>query len=287
MKIVLTGSSGFLGSRLKEHFNSSGHLLLCLPSEELKGRWSEEKRERVYSQIASFSPFAIIHTAAISDTVYSQDHEIESYIANVLLAEEMAKISKRCGAKFIFCSSDQVYNASVGSTPNAENFPCNPTNVYGRHKLEAERLVSSACADAVSLRLTWMYDMPKYRAKTHNNFFLGLVKALANNKPCEYSVKDYRGITYVRSVVENIESTLTLPGGVYNFGSENPYNVYETALQFVSYMGMEGRAYELIRPNYNRGERNISIDCKKIKSFGIEFEDTKDGIKKLIQDYGL
>ena len=48
---------------------------------------------------------------------------------------------------------------------------------------------------------------------------------------CGSSCRDYRGITYVREAVEQLTQAMKLPGGVYNFGSENDCNMYTTALR--------------------------------------------------------
>ena len=38
--------------------------------------------------------------------------------------------------------------------------------------------------------------------------------------PMHFSSGNYRGVTYVKEVAENMERVIALPGGAYNFGSE-------------------------------------------------------------------
>ena len=49
--------------------------------------------------------------------------------------------------------------------------------------------------------------------------------------------KQYRGITYLREVCENMERVIKLPGGVYNFGSETTQSMYEITKEFLRITG--------------------------------------------------
>ena len=54
-------------------------------------------------------PDVIVHTAALSNTQYCQQEPEDSFRANVLLPEWIAKGAEKVGAKLLSCSSDQVY----------------------------------------------------------------------------------------------------------------------------------------------------------------------------------
>ena len=76
-------------------------------------------------------------------------------------------------------------------------------------------------SDAVLLRAAWMYDLPGYGLPIRGNFLLNLLTAAMRQETLRFSARDYRGITYVREAVERLTQAMELPGGVYNFGSEN------------------------------------------------------------------
>lgn len=286
MKILLTGRTGFVGSRVLYYLQQQGHTVTCLPSDMLKGEVTGERLFSLVRYTQRAKPDVIVHMAAISSTAYSEQHPDESYSANVILPQTMAKLAVRNKCKLIFCSSDQVYSGSTVTEPHSEkDNMLTPINVYGRHKLEAEKLILDVSPDAVALRLSWMYDMPVYRTKSNNNFVLTLMKSALTGKGGTYSVNDFRGITYVRTVAENIQKTFELPGGVYNYGSENDKNMYETACEFMSAMGMADRVSELMKLTDTQLLRNLRMDCSKIREYGISFEPTTEGIKKLVSDY--
>ncbi len=285
MNVIVTGARGFVGSRVCDRLTAAGHALRAIGGELLRGKMTDGRRRELERIFDSFRPDAVVHTAAISDMAQAQNDESASYLANVQLAETMALFASKYDCKLIICSSDQVYNGG-GDGPHTEDERCAPSNVYGRHKLEAEARVAHVCPSAVMLRLTWMYDLPMYGYHTNVGLPLRLIIAAANDTPVEFNRNLFRGVTYVRSVAENIEKAITLPGGVYNFGSENDGDMYATALSFMSAMGLEKRAERLILPTDGE-QKSIAMDCSKLKSHGISFETTADGIKKMIADYRI
>ena len=284
MKIILTGARGFVGSRVLAHLLSKGHSVECIGSEDLRGELTGKRYDALVRRFEQADADAVIHTAAISDTGYAEREPEASYLANVRLPEIMAELSARFGCKLISCSSDQIYNGTPQIRFHREDEKSTPSNVYGRHKLEAEGRIAELCPDAVSLRLTWMYDMPGYRAHTNMGFPLKLLRAAAEDQVMEFSKNNFRGITYVRSVAENIEKAIALPGGVYNFGSENPLNMYETALAFFRALGLAARAEKLIHPTDGE-QRSLAMDCSLLHGYGITFETTTEGIEKMVEDY--
>ncbi|MDD3214000.1 MAG: sugar nucleotide-binding protein [Eubacteriales bacterium] len=282
MKVLLTGATGFLGSRalpyLKERFAVD-----TVPSSLLRGELTAERAETLYRAVSESAPEVILHTAAISDTGYAQLHPDESFQANVALPEAMAKIAAKIGAKLVCCSSDQVYNGVDGMGPFAETDPVKPAGVYGRHKLEAEERVAQAAPGAVSLRLTWMYDLPVRGQPTHKNLLTNLLVAAARREPLHLSQNDYRGVTYAGRVVENFPLAFALEGGVYNYGSESDKSVWQIAGAWCGALGIDPG---MLWPTEGK-PRSLCMDCVKARAGGIVFEDSASGIGRLIREYGL
>ena len=275
-RVLITGGSGFLGARILQQ--GLGDAELCsLP----RGFLAAAGEAEVTETIQKLQPAAIVHAAALSDTGYCAQHLEEAHRANVELPVWVAKAACASGAKLLAFSSDQVYAGITQPGPLPETLPLQPTNVYGRCKLEMEQRVLELCPDAVLLRASWMYDLPGYGLPIRGNLPLNLLRAAQRGESVRFSVRDFRGITYVRQAVALLESTLTLPGGVYNFGSENAENMVLTARQFAETLGITVDIQEA------DWVRNLAMDCSKLRAQGIVFDTTQTGLTRCLRDYGL
>lgn len=281
-RILITGASGFVGSRAAEYLQDKYELLT--PSHGELDITSAEDVERF---IQTNRPDVILHLAAISNTGYCEEHPDESMLVNVTSVGNIAKSAARHSVKLVFFSSDQIYNGNLEPGLLSENIPTAPENHYGRHKKLAEELALSICPDCVALRATWMYDMERPGMNTHGNFVINLQKAIETNTPVRLAIREYRGITWVDEVVRNIPFAFELPGGVYNFGAENLMNTYETGMEYARMLtdNPEG-IITADNERFPEHVRNISISMKKTYEASqgkIQFRNTIEGLAAFMQ----
>ena len=256
---LVTGASGFVGSKIMQVCDN----VIACPS--LRGV-SEDEVKRIVEESGVDT---IIHTAAISDIGTCQKDPDASYIANVIIPIYLAKASK--SIKLICFSSDQVYSGTKEDHPFTEDMTC-PNNIYATHKIEMENRVMDINPNAVMLRAEWMYDY--YLKKS--NFFMNMINV---SETVKASSKQFRGITYVKEVAENMEAVKRLPGGAYNFGSETSKSMYEITKYFLELIGKQIPIEDV--PPYN----NLWMNCQKARSHGIIFSTVEDGLEKCARDY--
>lgn len=278
-KILITGSSGFLGSRLAYYFKNKYDLLLPTHSE-----LNVSHEEAVKTYIEEHHPEVVIHCAALSNTWYCEQHPEESHRVNVQGTVRIAKACKLTGSKLIFMSSDQVYNGTPISGSLKEEVVLQPVNIYGQHKLEAELRTLWNLPESVGLRLTWMYDLPDSQMKLNSNLLVNLQKASLEDTSIQAAIHEFRGVTYVWEVVKNIEKTFAIPGGIYNFGSGNTLNSHELFLTVAKLMGLEEPSKWILKDDekFRNQERNLTMDCTSIEKLGIYFNDSIEGVKEAI-----
>lgn len=207
-KLLVSGAGGFVGARVMHLWRGQAELTI-FP----RGFLAAATEEEVIRFAAQVQPDVILHLAALSDTGYCQRHPEESRRANVELPCWMAKAARAAGAKLVAFSSDQVYAGVTQDGPLAETLPLSPANVYGQHKLEAEQRALELLPDAVFLRVPWMYDFPGNDLPIRGNLPLNLLRAAQDGTPVQFSQNDWRGVSFVREVIENLRSALALPGG--------------------------------------------------------------------------
>ena len=259
--ILVTGANGFVGRKIMQLCNNT----IAAPS------LRDASEDQIRCIIEQQEITAIIHTAAISDIGVCQANPEDSYRANVQLPVNLAKAAR--DTKFVCFSSDQVYSGMDEGGPYEEN-TVKAANIYAQHKIMMEQQVLELCPDAVMLRAEWMYDYGSERP----NYLMNVLRA---EDSIAFSSRQYRGITYVKEVAQQMEQVLQLPGGAYNFGSETAKSMYEITEEFLALIGKN------IRLEDAPPRHNLWTNCEKAKKHGVVFQRVEDGLKACAKDYGL
>ncbi len=275
MKLLITGADGFLGARAAAYYRAKGWEVTACGHRSL----DITDTAAVKAAFAQASPQLVFHCAAIADTGRAQREPALSFAVNVGGTANVAAACAETGAKLVYMSSDQVYTGCGGTEPLAEDAELHPENVYGTDKLSAERRAAALCPDAVGLRLAWMYDFAPGGAWPENGGWPARIAAAAAGEPLEASPREHRGITCVWEVVSRLGGAAGLPGGVYNFGSENAQNSLETWRAAARLMGCEAAD---IRENTTWPPRNLSMDGAKLRAFGLAMPDTLEGLRRAL-----
>jgi dihydroflavonol-4-reductase len=155
MQLLVTGGTGFIGSRLALAARALGHTLIAagqLNTEAERSRAEDLARHGIvieqgplqdpaYAERVAARCDAVIHLAAAQHEANVPDEYF--FDVNVNGTRTLLEAAKRCGVKrFVYGSTIGVYGEYTG-TPLDENTPPRPLNVYGRSKLEAEGVVAS------------------------------------------------------------------------------------------------------------------------------------------------
>lgn len=191
MRLLVTGSSGFVGSALCAAARSAG-----LKVVEMRRAGSSDEIERQDSSSVlmvediekwaadawknSVSLDAVVHLAAIAHPRASSS---EMHRVNVEGALNVAREAKKLGARrFVFVSSAKAFgDRSLPGAPFRPSSVCEPRDAYGRSKRDAEVALTKLAAD-LGLELVIVRAPMVYGGKATGNFAL-MAKALRAGLP--------------------------------------------------------------------------------------------------------
>jgi nucleoside-diphosphate-sugar epimerase len=131
MRLIITGSSGFVGSNFIKYNQDLNITEIDLLVQKV--------------QNIDFSGFdAVLHLAALVHQMKGAPED-KYYKVNRDLTFEVAMKAKQQGVKqFLLMSTAKVYGESTTGKPAwDENSDCNPQNAYGKSKFEAEKILLS------------------------------------------------------------------------------------------------------------------------------------------------
>jgi len=143
-RILVTGSSGLIGTAIRSLLASKGIETVCL---DLKAQGASCgdicNKEDVRRLMAGVD--GVIHLAAVSRVVWGQKNPELCWETNVTGVQNVLDAAREASSRpwVISASSREVYGEAE-HLPVSEDMPLRPVNIYGRSKAEGERLVAEA-----------------------------------------------------------------------------------------------------------------------------------------------
>jgi dTDP-4-dehydrorhamnose reductase len=155
MKILLLGKNGQVGWELQRSLAPLGELVapgrddtaLCGDLSNLDG---------LARTVQTVRPDVIVNAAAHTAVDRAESEPELAHTLNALAPGVLAREAGKLGAWLVHYSTDYVFDGS-GSRPWTETDAPAPLSVYGRSKLEGERLIQAACPQHLIFRTSWVY----------------------------------------------------------------------------------------------------------------------------------
>jgi nucleoside-diphosphate-sugar epimerase len=160
MRVLITGSDGYIGSLLAPMVRDAGHEVrgidTCLfegcslgPEPNAVPTRRLDVRDVDVTDLNGFD--VLIHLAAISNDPLGHLDPARTYEINHHASVRLGRLAKRAGIeRFVFASSCSLYGASSPDALLAESAPFNPITPYGESKVLAERDLASLADDDFS-----------------------------------------------------------------------------------------------------------------------------------------
>ena len=191
MKVMVTGSQGYLGSVLTSILVQSGYECIgfdtgffkncLLYNTTLEQANQLDARDIVEDDL--FGVDALVHLSGISNDPMGKLEAAKVYDPTRTYSLRIAQMCKKLGIKFIFASSCSIYGIG-GKTRLDETSPVHPQTHYSLNKLQIEsdlREISGSGFDPIALRFATVFGLsPRIRFDVVINMLVGM--AYTNGK---------------------------------------------------------------------------------------------------------
>jgi dTDP-4-dehydrorhamnose reductase len=217
--ILLLGNKGLLGTDVEIYLR------------EHNIRYISCDKEIDISNIATLKTFCdnkkfewIINCSGISDPDKCELNPEVATKVNVDGIQNICEIAKEKDAKLIHISDARIFDGNNNDEYTEFDTP-NPETVYGKSKLESEKIIQANLEKYFILRTAWLYG------KFGTTFVSTLFKLISKKTSKIEIVDDETGSpTYTKDLVDGIFRIVSLNStryGIYNFSNKNKTDWFE------------------------------------------------------------
>jgi nucleoside-diphosphate-sugar epimerase len=248
LKVLVTGTSGYIGSLLAPYLIEHGHQVTGVDTGFYQDGWLYNGVKTVPKTLVKDIRHietedlrgvdAVVHLAELSNDPIGQLNPEITYQINHAGSVRLAQLAKNAGVeRFVYTSSCSVYGAGSDDVKTEESTPA-PVTAYANCKVLVERDVIALAGDDFSptfLRNATAYGpSPRMRFDIVLNNLSGLAWTIGKIKMTSDG-SPWRPLVHVMDICEAIACTLAAPrevihNQVFNVGcTEENYRVREIA----------------------------------------------------------
>ena len=298
-KILITGGAGYIGSMLSTYLVHKGYQVTVIDRFDFSKSSLNHLRfynnfKLIYGDIRLISILKkyiknqdfVIPLAALVGAPLCKKYPKETVETNVNAIKKIIKTMKK-NQKIIYLTSNSGYGIGEKNKYCDENSELRPVSLYGKTKIDAEKIVRSY-NNHICYRLATVFGY-SYRMRTDllvNNFVL---TSLNEKQLRLFEPKFRRNFIHIRDVVLavifSIENFNRLKNNVYNLGlSTANITKLDLAKKIKSYV-----KYLKIKIEENKkdpDQRDYFVSNKKIEKKGFKAKISLDqGITELLKVY--
>jgi nucleoside-diphosphate-sugar epimerase len=233
MKILITGTEGYIGARMAPILAAHGHDVTGLDSGFYRDGClymdpigMPTAPRTIFRDLRTLTPAdfegydAVVHLAELSNDPLGQNRPEITFQINHEGSVRIANAARSAGVKrFVYASSCSVYGVGSGGDFLDESSPTNPQTAYAQCKVNVERDVSRLAGDGFCV--TFLRNATAYGPSPRMRFDIVLndLCALARTRKKIAMTSDgspWRPIVHVEDIIEAFRCTLEAPSATVN-----------------------------------------------------------------------
>ncbi|MCU5327695.1 dTDP-4-dehydrorhamnose reductase [Bacillus wiedmannii] len=275
MKILVTGYNGQLGYDVVKRGEKQGLEMQGIGIEDL----DITNEAAVYEFVDKVKPDAIIHCAAYTAVDRSEDDKELCWNVNVEGTKYLATAAKKLNAKFIYISTDYVFDGE-GTHAFVETDAPNPVGYYGLTKYEGEKVVRSLIDNNFIVRISWVFGI------NGNNFIKTMLRLGETRNELNVVGDQIGSPTYTYDLARLlVDMVVTEKYGTYHATNEGFCSWAEFAQEIFEIAGQDVKVNSITTEEYpTRAVRPKNSRMSKQKLIDNGFEPLQDW-KKATKHY--
>lgn len=238
MRILVTGSQGFIGTWLVRELVAHGHKLGGVDF-KLGGPGGDYDlrvpgvAERVINESR---PDVVVHLAAKVGRLFGEDNPAETIIDNAGMTALVAQACGDFGARLVYASTSEIYGDNGDTLCDEEDGPFTlPHNVYGLSKGWGEDACRLYCPDGLTiLRFSMPYG-PGLPAGRGRAAIINMLWQAKHNAPMPVHMGAERSWCWIGDTVRAARLAIEKGEGAYNVGRDDG----ATPMSFVAHLACE------------------------------------------------
>lgn len=276
--MILVTGSGLLGSDVirvlrKEHevtgtFNSN-------PKKDAI-RLDITDRGDTIRAIGELKPECVVHTAALTNVDYCEDHKDEAMAINDKGTKNVVDAARMAGARVVYVSTDFVFDGARGMY--REDDPVNPVSVYAYSKLMGEYRVNELQGSAIA-RTSVVYG------NARQNFVTWVRDSLAKCQAIKVVTDQYNSPTLSYDCAMAIAALIKNNAeGIYHTAGGERISRFDFAVKIARFYGLDEGLIQPVTSDTlkQKAKRpaDSSLDVGKIGRYH-KMLNIMDGLKKM------
>lgn len=283
--ILVTGANGQLGSEIRNlasNYNNLNFIFTDVNNLDITNI------NDVEIFFASHPIDYIINCAAYTAVDKAETNQEAANLINVIGVKNLVVLSQKYSSKLIHISTDYVFDGT-NHKPYVETDATNPTSIYGKTKLESEKIILNSSINAIIIRTSWLYS------SFGNNFVKTMIKLGSERKEINVIFDQIGTPTYAfdlgKAILDIIEQSTQdnneFLQGIYHFSNHGVCSWYDFAIEIMKTANINCRINPIESKDYptpaKRPFYSVLNKSKIENTFNISVPYWKDSLSQCVK----